>query len=169
MLEPWVAWTVSLPSCSSQFICMQGWEYLLCQQPPCPVCKPPPCLPWSSSHIFQESSPPGFPSPPLLPIWMNVSSLTPSLSDFHTGRLSDSFGCFFCFLIGCCPSFGCARSQSVSTYSSIMAGSLESYYIKWYFSSLVKEGIFTLYYPCIPFDTEEYWRYTKTREVFNDR
>ena len=30
------------------------------------------------------SSLPGCPSPPLLPVWMNVSSLSPWLSDFHT-------------------------------------------------------------------------------------
>ena len=32
-----------------------------------------------------ESSPPGCPSPPLLLVWMNISSLTPWLSDFYTG------------------------------------------------------------------------------------
>ena len=31
-----------------------------------------------------ESSPPRLPVPPLLPVWMNVSSLSPWLSDFHT-------------------------------------------------------------------------------------
>ena len=29
----------------------------------------------------------------------------------------------FCFQICCCPSFGCARRHSVSTYMSILAGS----------------------------------------------
>ena len=42
--------------------------------PPCWVCQPPPCC---------ESSPPSCPSPPLLQVWMKVSSLTPWLSDFH--------------------------------------------------------------------------------------
>ena len=41
-----------------------------------------------------ESSPPGCPSPPLLLVWMNVSSLTPWLSDFHTVLFSISSGCF---------------------------------------------------------------------------
>ena len=36
-LEPWVAWSVSLPSCSSQFIRMQMWDHLVCQPPPCCV------------------------------------------------------------------------------------------------------------------------------------
>ena len=59
----------------------------------------------------------------LLPVWMNVSSLTPWLSDFHTVWFSVSSGCF-CFYICCCPSFGCVRRHSVSTYASILAGSL---------------------------------------------
>ena len=68
-----------------------------------------------------ESSPPGCTSPPLLPVWVNVSSLTPLLSDFHTVWFSVSSGCFL-FLSCCCP-FGCARRHSVSTYTSILAGS----------------------------------------------
>ena len=76
-LEPWVAQSISLPSCSSQFICTQMWD--------CPVLQLPPC---------RESSLPGCQSPSLLPIWMNVSSLTPLLSDFHTVQFSISFGCF---------------------------------------------------------------------------
>ena len=73
----------------------------------CWVCQPPPC---------RESS------PPFLPVWMNVSSLTPWLSDFHTVRFSVSSGCFL-FLNCCCPSFGWVRRHSVSTYASILAGS----------------------------------------------
>ena len=42
MLEPWVSWSVSLPSCSSWFICMQMWGH--------PPHQPLPChtsyLPW---------------------------------------------------------------------------------------------------------------------------
>ena len=34
MLEPWVVQFVSLPSCSSRFICTQMWDVLLCQLPP---------------------------------------------------------------------------------------------------------------------------------------
>ena len=59
VLEPWVVQSVSLPSCSSRFTCMQMWAH--------PGPPSPPCL---------ESSPPWLPSPPLLPLWMNVSSLT---------------------------------------------------------------------------------------------
>ena len=70
----------------------------------------------------RESSLPSCPSPPLLSVWMNVSSLTPWSSDFHTVRFSISSGCFL-FLNCCCPSFGYARRHSVSTYAFILAGS----------------------------------------------
>ena len=52
-------------------------------------------------------------SPPLLLVWMNVSSLSPWLCEFHTVRFSVSSGCFL-FLNCCCLSFGCARRRSVS-------------------------------------------------------
>ena len=81
--------------------------------PPHWVCQPPPCC---------ESSLPGCPLLPLLPVWMNVSSLSPWLLDFHTVRFSVCCG-YFLFLNCCCPSFGCVRRCSVSTYASFLAGS----------------------------------------------
>ena len=74
-----VVGSVSLPSCSSQFIHMQMWDRPLCQL------AGPPATTWSQS------------SPPLLPVWMNVSSLTPWLLDFHTVRFSGNSG-YFVFL-----------------------------------------------------------------------
>ena len=50
-----------------------------------------PCPPWSSGR---ESTLPSCPSLPLLQVWLNVSSLTPWLLDFHTVRFSGSSGCF---------------------------------------------------------------------------
>ena len=38
MLESWVVWSILLLSCSSQFICMQMWDCLVCQLPPCHQC-----------------------------------------------------------------------------------------------------------------------------------
>ena len=70
-----------------------------------------------------ESSTPSHLSLPLLLVWMNVSSLSPSLSDFHTVQFSVSSGCFL-FLNLSLTFFGCARRHSVSTYASILAGSL---------------------------------------------
>ena len=77
-------------------ICHWAHQLLSCQPaaalptplhnlPPCWVCQPPPCC---------KSSPSSCPSPPLLPIWMTVSSLSPWLLDFHTVRFSVSSGCF---------------------------------------------------------------------------
>ena len=40
-LEPWVVQSVSLPSCSSPFICTRMWDRLVSQPPPCHVS----CLP----------------------------------------------------------------------------------------------------------------------------
>ena len=69
-----------------------------------------------------ESSLPSCLSLPLLLFWISVSSLSPWLSDFHTVRFSVSSGCFL--FLNCCCTFGCARRHSVSTYASILAGSL---------------------------------------------
>ena len=65
---------------------------------------------------------PGCPSPPLPPVRVSVSSLSPWLSGFLTVQFSVSSGCFL-FLNCCCPSFGCASRRSVSTYASLLAGS----------------------------------------------
>ena len=87
---------------------------------PAPLHNPPPR--WvHQPRPCHKSSPPSCLSPPLLPVWVSVSSLSPWLSDFHTVRFSVSSGCFL-FLNCCCP-FGCARRHSVSTYASILAGS----------------------------------------------
>ena len=82
-----------------------------------PVCQPLPC---------HKSSLSGCTSPHLLPVWMNVSALSPWLSDSHTVRFSVSSGCFLS--LNCCfPSFGCARRHNVSAYTSILTGSLILY------------------------------------------
>ena len=73
-LEPWVAWSVSLPSCSSWFIHIQMWDHQLLPYLPSPS---------ASHHLVVCPLCPSCPSPPLLPVRMTVSSLIPSLSDFH--------------------------------------------------------------------------------------
>ena len=103
--SPGVAQSVSHPLHSSQFICAWMWDHRV-RQPP--------------FHL--ESSLPSCISLPLLPVRMNVSSLTPWLLDFHTVQFSVSSGCFL-FLNCCCPSFYSARRHSVSTYASIVARS----------------------------------------------
>ena len=76
-LETWIAWSVSLSSCSYWFIHTQMWDH--------PVHQPAPC------HV---SSPPQLPvsTPPTS--LMNISCLTPWLLDFHTVWFSGSSGNF---------------------------------------------------------------------------
>ena len=54
----------------------------------------------SSHYLATHPVHPGCPSPPLLPVWMNISSLTPWLLDFQTVWFSDSSGyCLFLNLL----------------------------------------------------------------------
>ena len=87
-LEPWVAWSVSLP------VVPPGLSAHKCKTAQS-VSR---CLAWSSSHHLAKSPlHPGLPSPPLLQVWMNISSLTLWLLDFNTVQFSGSFG-YFLFL-----------------------------------------------------------------------
>ena len=119
-LEPWVLWSASLPRCSSPFIYAQMWGRglgLLAVALPAPfVSQSTPSL------VLPATLCPGYWSPPLLQVWMNVSSLSPWLLDFHVVQFSVSSGCFL-FLNCFCASFGCVRRRSVSTYASILARS----------------------------------------------
>ena len=126
VLEPWDARSVLQPGlppslsvreCGATGSTLWG---LLAEAWPAPFHNLPPC--WVR-HLRLAASPlhPGCPSLPLLPVWMNVSSLSAWLSDFHIVRFSVSS--VFLFLNCCCPSFGCGRRHSVSTYTSIVAGS----------------------------------------------
>ena len=109
-LEPWVVGCVTQSTSCCLTVQLQ-------------LCPPPSTihhLPGSAScRLAVSPLCPGCPSPPLLPVWMNVS-LSPWLSDFHTVRFSVSSDCFL-FLNACRPSFGCARRHSVSIYASILA------------------------------------------------
>ena len=80
--EPWVSWSVLLPSCSSWFICTRMWDQL--------VRWPLTCQPQSTSPRLAAS--PLCPAAP--PTSLDVSSLTPRLSDFQTVQFSGSFSCF---------------------------------------------------------------------------
>ena len=50
-----------------------------------------------SLHVTLCPLHPGSMTPPLLPIWMNVTSLNHWLSDFHTAQFSDGSSCYFFF------------------------------------------------------------------------
>ena len=60
VLEPWVVWSVSFPSCSSWFIHMQMQDHPVCQPPPCCQSSPPhlsvSTLPISLSEYFSFNS-----------------------------------------------------------------------------------------------------------------
>ena len=80
-LEPWGVW-----SHSSVVPLVSAGEYgIACFASHCLAHRVLQPLPWCMS------------SPPLLSVWMNVSYLTPWLSDFHTVRFSVRSGCFFVF------------------------------------------------------------------------
>ena len=81
-----------------------------------------------------DSSPPGCPSPPLLLVWMNVSSLPPWLLSLHTVQFSGHSGCFL-FLNWLSPFFGCARRWCISTYASILDWTDKAFIFS-YFSSV---------------------------------
>ena len=103
-LEPWVVWSASLPCRSSRFICMNVGPRGATRRSACPVLHhsesgplslsarevglhgllvvrlPAPFAPHSAISVPPrpcESSPPQCPSPPLLPVWMNVYFLFP--------------------------------------------------------------------------------------------
>ena len=95
VLEHWVVRSVLLPSFSSQFIHRQMWDRqsASCFHPPqFPIC----CLAKSPLH-------PNCLSLLFLLVWINVSSLTPQLSGFHTVQFSGNSGWFF-------PTFYCSST-----------------------------------------------------------
>ena len=107
VLEPWVAWSVLLPHSSSRFICVNvGLWGLLAAALPALFHNPPP-------HWVCQSPPCCESSPPLLVVWMNVSSLSPWLLDFHTVLFSVSSGCFFVFKLLLSLFWLCEEAQCV--------------------------------------------------------
>ena len=72
VLEPWVSPSVLLPSCSSQFICMQMWDCPVCKPLPHWVCQLLPCHP-----VPQSAASLGHPAtglPQVLSAWLPVSA-----------------------------------------------------------------------------------------------
>ena len=88
-----------------------GPQDLLAAALPAPFHNLPPR--WVRQPPCHESSLPGCLSPPLLPVWMNVSSLSPCLSDFHALRFSVSSGCFFVFKLLLSFFWLCEEAQCV--------------------------------------------------------
>ena len=93
-------WSASLPHCSSQFIYARMWGRGVCYRLHClsRSSHNPPVS--GCSRIATSPVCPSCLSPPLLPVWMNVSFfffLSPCLLDFHAVRFSVSSG-YFLFL-----------------------------------------------------------------------
>ena len=104
----YVVWLAS--SYFSWFICTQMWDHPLHQLPPCP--------PWSSSWCFALSPVhPGCPSPPHPPGVDECFFFISLLVRFPYSLIFWKFWLFFVFKC-CCPSFGCARRQSLPMPSS---------------------------------------------------
>ena len=98
-----------------------GWNHWLSRYPFHPFCCHCCCchsMPHCLSELLHSST-----LLPLLPIWTNVSSLSPWLSDFHTTLYSDSSG-LLALRSGCNSFYSCAKRQSVFTYASILIRSL---------------------------------------------
>ena len=76
---------------------------------------------WSASrHCATLPLHPSFLSLPLLQVWMNVSSLTTWLSDFHTVRFSGRSGFFFVFKFVVVLFWLCEEAK-LFTYASILS------------------------------------------------
>ena len=68
----------------------------------------------TSHHIAKRPlCAPSCPSPPLLPVWMNVSSLTPWLSGFHTVWFSGSSSCFLFLILLLSFFWLCKKEKSI--------------------------------------------------------
>ena len=86
---------------------------------------------WPSSHHLAHPVLQGLPCCKSSLSWLPVSTPPTSLNEcFFFNSLvvglpysSGILSVIFCFQICCCPSLGCARRHSVSTYASILAGS----------------------------------------------
>ena len=95
--------------------------------PPCP---PATALPTQTSSCCLTAHPlcPSCLSPPLLPVWINVSSLTPWLSDFHTVWFSVSSGCFLLLILLLSFFWLCEEAQCVYLHFHLGQKSQDSYY-----------------------------------------
>ena len=85
-LQPWVVWSILLPSCSSQFILMQMWD--------CPVCQTAGLRPSYHSGCF------------FFNLW---------LSDIHTVQFSASSDCGL-FLIFLSFFWFCAEAKCIYSH-----------------------------------------------------
>ena len=86
---------------------------------------------------FYESFVPGCLSPPLLQVWMNISSLTPWLSDLHIVQFSGSSGCFLCLNLLFSFFWLCEEAQCI--YLCLLLGQkLEQFLMVFFFTNTLE-------------------------------
>ena len=134
MLEPWVAQSVSHPSCSPWIICMQVWDR---QLPQCLPSIPVAALP----HVLSTRLPVSIPPTSLDGCFFSNSLVVglPYSSIFWQFWL-------FLFLNLLLSFFWCVKRQSVSTYASTLARSPVTEFYAYDF--VIKMGIICAG-PCI--------------------
>ena len=101
----------------------------------------------STSHCLAHPGPPAAALPWVLSAQLPISALHTGLGEcffFNILVVRLPYSSIFCqfwwflFLNCCCPSFGCARRHSISTYASILAGSLErDLIISWIYLGII--------------------------------
>ena len=90
VLELWVARSVSLPSCSSRFICREElWDCPVCQLPPCPSGPPASTLPRVLSALAANLH--------LPPVWMNFFFFNSLVVGLPCSSIFCQFWLFFVF------------------------------------------------------------------------
>ena len=114
----------------------------------CPIHSPNPPVS-GSGHVATSPVCPSCPSPSFLLVWTNVSSLSPWLLDFHAVRFSVRSVFFFLYLNRFCPSFGCARRRSVSTYASILVSPPKVYFLNR--NNILLSHLYMLSFSTLPF------------------
>ena len=152
--DSWVAGLVYIlgPCGSLQWTLLWVWEFLPLLQPPqvfsatglealfsctgtlgCVVCLAPQLLKYgttcSTSHpLAMHTLCPSFLSPHLLLVWMNISSLTPWLSDFHTVWFSGSSGCFLFLNFLLCFFWLCKEAKCIYLHLHLGQRSIDCIY-----------------------------------------
>ena len=81
----------------------------------------------SSSHSLAAFLLPQCSSLPLLPVWMNIPSLTPWFSGFHTVQFSGSFGYFLFFNLLLSLFWLCQEAKRICLHFHLGWKSLERY------------------------------------------
>ena len=142
-LEPWVGWSASFP-CRSSYLCANVWPGGHCL----PHSFPQSASLWVRPRCHQSRV-------PQLPISVLPTGLDKCFFfiSLVVGLPCSSIFCqvcfFFLFLNRCCPSFGCARRRSVSTYASILVSPPKVYFLNR--NNILLSHLYMLSFSTLPF------------------